>query len=137
LISGSKSMRTVALYICFILPTSFCFAQQEGPGCAKFKTGKFQYLDSNKVVLVNRTKHIQKETYVNTGAKTRSRIRWLSDCTYEIKQVWANSKTKRKTNGSVTKVIITKIYNDHYDYSCACRDSASINKNKGTMYLVK
>ncbi len=87
--------------------------------------------------MVKRTKHVQEELVINTGAKTRSHIRWFQDCVYDLRQVWTNNKEKRKMNGSVTRVKIIKTYDNRYDYTCACRDSVSINKNSGTIFLLK
>ncbi len=42
----------------------FCFAQNITSDCAKFRTGRFQYIDSSKVVTVKRTKHVQEELVI-------------------------------------------------------------------------
>ena len=130
----NNNMKKLTLTSILVIVCIFCFAQYD---CSKFRTGKFQYTDSSKVVTIKRTRHIQEELVVNTGMKTRFKIHWVGDCVYEIKQIWANRKAKRKMNGSITKVNIIKAYDDRYDYTCACKDSASINKNRGTIFLIK
>lgn len=130
-------MKKLLAVFSLIFLTAYCFSQNNYPDCAKFKTGKFQYIDSSKVIIVNRKKNIQEEVAINTGAKTRLKIHWVDNCVYDLKQVWTNRKDKRKMNGSVTRVNIIKTYDNRYDYTCACKDSASINKNRGTMFLIK
>jgi len=130
-------MKKSILSLLLLMFSIFCFAQNVTSDCAKFRTGRFQYIDASKVVTVKRTKHVQEELIVNTGAKTRLHIRWVEDCVYDLRQVWTNNKEKRKMNGSVTRVKITKTYDNRYDYTCACRDSASINNNSGTIFIVK
>jgi hypothetical protein len=55
---------------------------------------------------------VQEELVVNTGAKTRSHIRWIEDCIYDLRQIWTNNKEKRKMNESVTRVKIIKTYDN-------------------------
>lgn len=130
-------MKKLTLTSALIFLCIFCFSQNVTSDCARFRTGRFQYIDSSKVVTIKRTKHIQEEVVINSGAITRFKIKWVDDCVYDIKQLWSNKKEKRKMNGSVTRVNIIKTYDNRYDYTCACKDSASINKNKGTIYMVK
>lgn len=129
-------MRTLIISIAQIIFSSFSYAQTSAPDCAKFRTGRFQYIDSSWIVTIKRTKNIQEELVIKTGLKTRFKINWVEDCAYEIKQVWTNRKADRKKNGSVTRVNIIKTYENRYDYTCACKDSTNV-RYRGTMYMIK
>jgi hypothetical protein len=106
--------------------------------CANFKTGKFNYRDSaSNVVNVIRTNKFQSETNMQTGVKTKLKIHWIADCTYRLTQIWSNDRARRRNNRSVTDVKITNVYNDRYDYSCACKDSSYSKTSGGTMVFIK
>ncbi|MEO7265713.1 MAG: hypothetical protein ABIW38_12400 [Ferruginibacter sp.] len=126
-----KYVLTGMFIICGLLAKS----QADSDGCAKFKTGQFAYTDdSARTFVIKRTGRIQEETEQGKNIITRSRIRWISPCNYELKQLWSNSKVKRKNNGVVTSVIITHAGNDEYNYSCNCKNLAEDKKIKGTVY---
>jgi hypothetical protein len=63
------------------------------------------------------------------------KISWINDCEYELKQVWSDSKSLRKYNGAITRVMITKITGDKegYEYSCACKEETDRVRSKGIM----
>ncbi len=95
--------------------------------CSAFKKGRFSYTDSAGVQYnVIRKKNIQEEVNTTLDIKVRLKIEWLSDCQYRIKQVWSNSKAKRKFNGTTTTITITKTFADGYEYECLCTGTPNI-----------
>jgi hypothetical protein len=84
---------------------------------------------------VKRTTRKQEEKNSGTGEKSLLKIRWINNCEYELVQRWANSKAKRKFNGSRTRITITKVYQDKYDFTCACTDGSNVKS--GTMVVAR
>ena len=122
----------------FVLLFCWCFAhaQVDSEGCVKFRTGRFVYLnDSSQTVVVKRTANKQEEKNEQTNVVTKFKIKWINSCEYELTQTWSNSKSQRKHNKGVSTIRITKLYEEGYDYSCACRDGS--NKLTGTIRLLK
>ena len=112
-----------------------CLGQSDSSKCKKFRTGDFTYNDSAKnTVNVKRKKKKQYEYNMGTGERTVAKIRWISDCEYELTQIWSNSKSGRKRNTSKTKVVITKILDeDKYEYSCGCHGVDLSTKERSIM----
>lgn len=127
-------MKQMLLTICLSFGVTLCFSQIN---CSSFQTGKFMYKDSaGNIFTVVRTKKKQMETSQKTNLVTKSKIKWISDCAYQLKQIWANQKSRRKFNGAVTTINITRTNgNDSYEYSCACKGLPS-KENAGTMVRV-
>jgi hypothetical protein len=94
--------------------------------CAHFRLGTFQYLDSNEVVTIKRTAKRQVETSSISKTKTVFKIKWTSDCTYQITQIWSDKKEIRKYNGGRREVIITSADKDGYDFTCDCKTKEGI-----------
>jgi hypothetical protein len=112
------------------------FSQVDSIACMKFKTGKFVYLnDSLETIVVIRTEKKQEEKNEKTGEITKFKIRWTGNCEYELTQTWSNSKKKRKFNNSVSRIQVVKLYDEGYDYTCACKDGT--NKLQGTIRRIK
>ncbi len=119
----------------FIFCCMLAKSQADSIGCERFKTGEFTYTDDSlKTFVVKRKNRIQEETEQGKNIITRFRIKWVSPCNYELKQLWSNSKLKRKNNGAVTSVIITHVGNDEYRYTCNCKNTAEEKKTKGIVY---
>jgi len=130
-------MKYIFAFVVHVLLSLTAFAQQDAAQCLQFKTGVFAYRDdSSNAVLIRRTAKRQEETVKKNGITTKFKISWLSDCSYEIKQVWGNSKARRKGNGTTTIVYITRAGKDFYEYSCACKDLENSNKNHGIVYRI-
>jgi hypothetical protein len=130
-------MKSVMLFLIPGFLSLHVFAQQDTKQCFTFKTGLYAYRDdSSNAVLIKRTRTIQQETNKKNGVITRFKINWLSDCSYEIKQVWSNSKLRRKANGAITVVSIVRTGNDFYEYTCACKHLEKSAKNYGIVYRV-
>lgn len=124
--------------IFFILTLSFfvapSFGQTKQNGCEVFKTGKFAYKDSaGHIINVSRKGGKQQEHDTKNNIITKFRIKWTGECEYELTQIWSNSKTKRKQNRSVSRVVITKANGeDSYEYNCGCKDR-EMTGQMGTM----
>ena len=101
-----------------------CFGQTKQQGCGNFKSGKFAYRDSaNNLIHVTRKAGKQQEDDKKNRTITKFKIKWNSECEYELTQIWSNSKAKRKQNRSVTRVVIVKANgDDSYEYNCGCKD---------------
>jgi hypothetical protein len=54
--------------------------------CSKFKTGKFSYLSnrSGNKYIIERNDSTQIERNLNTGSITTLRIKWTSECEYDL-----------------------------------------------------
>lgn len=128
-------MKYVSL-ICLGLMISCAVSAQSTPSgdCRQYREGNFSYTDSiGQVIMVKRTRNKQIETNSATNVVTKFRIEWTGDCAYELKQIWSNSKSRRKYNGSTTGVIISKSLGETgYEYTCACKDE-NVKKVTGVM----
>jgi hypothetical protein len=129
-------MKKILLLLLPLFCNSFLFAQPTSSDCLQFHTGKFSYFDSsNNTIFVTRKKNRQEEYNHQTKVKTVLKIKWISDCSYQITQTWSNSKQQRKSSGTYTIVNITKIIGngDGYEYSCTCEDPNIKLRNSGIM----
>lgn len=121
---------------CMALGLSLAAMAQQTPtnDCSQYRKGDFSYTDTTgDLVTVRRTKRKQTETNTATKVTIVFRINWTGDCTYELKQIWSNSKSRRKYNGSTTGVIISKPLGETgYEYTCACKDE-NVKKVTGVM----
>lgn len=70
-----KSILTIAL-----LSTLHSFTQAKN--CSEFKTGKFKYLEKNRIEKIVRTENLQIEINPKTGVEIYTKIEWKSDCEY-------------------------------------------------------
>jgi hypothetical protein len=129
-------MQKVFLLFLLMLGCNEVFCQLDSTSCAKFRTGHFVYLDDSlHTIIINRTEKKQEERNEKTGEITKFRIRWISNCEYELTQTWSNSRKKRKFNKSVSRIQVVKLYDEGYDYTCACKDGT--NKLQGTIRRIK
>ena len=116
-------MKQICLILGFSFVTAFCFGQTQQKGCSAFRNGKFAYRDSaDHIINVTRKANTQSEHDTRSGVTTRFRIKWISDCEYELIQTRSSSEERSKYNKSVTKISITKTNgNDSYEYDCGCK----------------
>ena len=106
--------------------------------CSQFQTGEFRYVAQNgDTVRIKRSKGKQEERSEQTGVVTKFKLRWTDSCTYELRQIWSNSKARRKSNKSVTRVVITAVYPNRYDYRCDCAEVAGSTPVTGTIVRVR
>jgi hypothetical protein len=125
-------MKKLILFFSAFLICNIVIAQTDSSACANYHKGFFSYTDSlGNTVIVQRKNKYQYEKNIVTKVKTQDRIKWLTNCSYEITLMSTNSKSTRKYKYSITKVNITKTDGDNgYAYSCACPDP---EKGKGYM----
>jgi hypothetical protein len=112
----------------FLFLSKIAFSQKaDSISCTEYHVGKFAYIDSTSdstfdVILVDRQKKYQFETNIKTNEKATYRIKWVSDCVYELEFVYASTKSYRKNrnnrNDKIT--IIKKIKNLGYNYRNEC-----------------
>ena len=125
----------VSLIFIFIVSNVPALAQSDSVNCAFFKLGNFVYRnDSNEVVLIKRTARIQEEYNQTKDIKTRFKIKWVSACSYQIKQVWSNSKMQRKHYGNKTIISISAATKDQYEFTCTCKGNDDITAYEGKVY---
>jgi hypothetical protein len=106
--------------------------------CVKMKWGKFNYLnDVSQTIIVERKRAIQIETNQANKQVTKFKIKWLTNCSYQMKLVWSNRRAIRKNYGSTSTVIINKVGPLFYEYSCVCVTSSDTEKSKGVMYVTQ
>jgi hypothetical protein len=108
--------------------TFFSYSQTNSPDCSLFKTGNFAYRDSstNSVWEITRTKKKQLEKNNLTGVVIKQKIRWVSDCEYELTQIWTNKKEWRKDNFKSRIYKIIPVTENIYNFSCGCSDNLKI-----------
>ena len=88
--------------------------------CKNFRSGKFIYNTKidNTQFMIDRSDSIQVETDLKTGFITRSKIKWISDCEFEMHYVSSQDTTLAKFSPMLEDipimVKILKIGDDHY-----------------------
>jgi hypothetical protein len=127
-------INTILTFISFVL-----YAQVDrNTACSNYRKGKFSYNDSvGNQVLVDRKKKYQYEKNQATQVKTQFRIKWNSDCQYELTLVSSNSRSLRKNKFMTSTINISRPMGDHgYEYTCACKGT-DVNKTTGIMKKIK
>ena len=134
--------------LAFLFIFQVAFSQKvDSISCAEYHLGQFAFIDSTSdstfdVILVNRQKKYQFETNIKTNEKATYRIKWVSDCVFELKFVYASTKFYRRgmNNRNDKITIIKKIKNLGYNYrsECGCINSnVTINAYEGFMRKIK
>ena len=104
------------------------FSQATGSDCGKFRTGRLAYRDSSGTICeIKRTGSTQTDYNPATKLTIKSKIEWISDCSYKLTQRWASSKDRRKSNGSSVTYRITNVTDNMYSFSCTCSDQSTIS----------
>lgn len=86
--------------ICFSIIGSSCNAPSEETKCNLYKSGKFLYHfpEKNIDVLIDRNDSIQSETDLSTNNKVIFKIKWITNCDYELRfksQINSDNKSYR------------------------------------------
>jgi hypothetical protein len=117
--------------------TFFSYSQTKPTDCSLFKTGNFAYRDSstNSIWEIKRTKKKQLEKNNITGVVIKQKIRWVSDCEYELTQIWSNKKEWRKGNFRSRIYTIISVSENIYSFSCDCSDKIKIQGTVVKMML--
>lgn len=90
---------------------------QQDEACRTFRTGKFRYENPDlKNTLIIRKRRIQEEIHLDSGKKFVLRIRWKSDCEYELKFL-KRSTLESELIGKTMRVTIVSIDGNRYQYA--------------------
>lgn len=106
----------------FVLYLLISCADKEEKDCSRFKTGKFIYFIKfqNTKYLVERNDSFQTETNQITGSVNKYEIKWLDECSYELKFIskvpedTAPNEMMNKTRAIPLKTTILKSTEDYY-----------------------
>ena len=125
-----KQIKVQLGIILLVLLSLPAFAQPDAAACGNFKKGKFVYRnDSAETVIITRTGRQQEEHNKTKDVLTKFKVKWLSDCSYQLKQVWSNSKKQRKNNGAITVVTMDAVHEDGYEFHCDCKGGDGTGNN--------
>ncbi|MFT3980752.1 MAG: hypothetical protein QM687_09810 [Ferruginibacter sp.] len=125
-----KQIISKLLLLVLVISGLPAFAQADTATCGNFKKGKFVYRnDSAETVIITRRARQQEEYNKTTDVLTKFKVKWLSDCSYQLKQVWSNSKKQRKNNGATTVVTIDAVNADGYEFHCDCKGEEGTRNN--------
>ena len=122
------------LIICCLLLFSNCTTPIKKIDCSKFKTGTFlfRYRTLNETInfLLIRNKTSQTEINKTTGDSSTYRIRWINECSYELKflsgtEILADSLLRLRKSTTITTTIVEanndycrfKVKSDKSDYT--------------------
>lgn len=113
-------------------------AQIDSLKCNLVHTGTFAYRnDSLQSILIVRKKNRQEEHNKATNTLTKYRVKWLTGCSYRLKQTWSNSRQQRKQNGSTSVVVINRADKDGYQFTCRCENETDRAKYSGIVYRIE
>ena len=105
------------LTLLFLIVLKLSVGQSINSDCNSFKTGTFTYQSERyNSVIIKRTERKQTEFDPKDNIKIKYKIRWTSNCEYEIIQVWSNNQEVKRMNGSIIKVKMTNVYANSYEY---------------------
>ena len=112
-------MKRTYFFITLIIIGSF-FSCRDKLTCKNFRSGKFIYNTKidNVQFMIDRSDSIQIETDLKTGLITKTKIKWISDCEFEMHYVSSQDTTLEKFSpmlGDIPIMVrILKIGDDHY-----------------------
>ena len=85
--------------------------------CSDFKTGNFKYVNPTlSDWKIFRNDSIQIESSIATGIEVTGKVKWKSECEYEIIYVKTNHPKLQKMIGKKVEVKILNIKNDTITY---------------------
>ena len=86
--------------------------------CSDFKTGKFKLTDTaaNKSFSIERIDSIQTETDLQSGAISKYKISWPSDCEYKLTIVEGSDELMSLYKGKVLDIKITSTFANGYQF---------------------
>ena len=112
-------MKRRYFFITLIIIASL-FSCRDKLTCKNFRSGKFTYntkIDNTRF-MIDRSDSIQIETDLKTGFITKSKIKWLSDCEFEMHYVSSQDTTLDKLSPMLGNIPIMnrilKIEDDYY-----------------------
>lgn len=101
-------------YLCIC---STCLLAQE-PACKDFKTGTFvlSNQEMGRDYRIIRNDSIQTEMVLNTGQSSKFRVKWLDDCTYELRIIEGPSEVMEFYKDKILKVTILATKGNEYTF---------------------
>lgn len=111
---------TPLLGVLFLLIISGCSSRKEKLDCTRFKEGSFTYqFDiTHHNVSVKRFPKYQVEINRSTGATSKFRIDWISDCRYELTMIETTAnyspEVLKKMKNTVVNVEIIDVDDNYY-----------------------
>ncbi|WP_299335069.1 hypothetical protein [uncultured Psychroserpens sp.] len=101
-----------SIIITILLCSVWCYAQDTD--CSKFRTGQFRYLDKDyKDLMTIRTDSTQIDSYpAPMNFQGTSRVKWLSDCSYEFEYYKFNDPKYESLLGTKYTIKIVEIKGD-------------------------
>ena len=127
------------LFACYILIfVSSC--DQTKINCTKFRTGKFvSHSADEQYTILERNDTTQIETNKITGHIFKSKIKWTSDCEYELTSIEESKDFSDSLNPIWTgKKITTKIIEARKDYCVYESSMAGVSMRMiDTLYFLK
>lgn len=99
--------------------------------CAYYKTGKFILFEQKAGIhtRVERTATEQIETDLKTGKYIKFKVRWTSDCEYELLFLEGNSEQCNFFRNRKLTIKITDVYADGYKFEGKLDGSSNIISN--------
>jgi len=135
-----KLLNTALRFTCLTALLS-CSSMQKHIDCSKFRKGKFELHSKydNSVSLIQRNDSIQTEYNKTTGHIAKAKIKWKSECEYELQYF---QQTTNSTDTIIpflqTRPLITKIIKATKQYYVFTASMADTDKTlTDTLFIVK
>lgn len=126
-----KVFSGIALLISGVLVLSF----SDGSGkCSKYKDGKFSLFGRSTGLhyIITRKGSTQTEITVETGSISKLSIKWLSDCSFEMKFISSTRKMDAETRKLYENMILTVQILGGTDRYYVCRSTSNIDSSPST-----
>ena len=117
--SSGREMKRSYFYIALIIIGGF-FSCKEKLTCKNFRSGKFIYNAkiNNDQYIIDRSDSFQIERDLKTGLITKAKIKWISDCEFEMHYVSSEDTALEKFSSMLGNIPvmnrILKIGEDYY-----------------------
>jgi len=79
------TMRFLSSILPVILVVLLACTSQVKNDCTQFKTGDFEYRTNGLLYAISRKDSLQTETNKINGGVTKTSIKWLNDCSYQLR----------------------------------------------------
>lgn len=99
----------------FIVLTAISCNSRQNVHCEQFKTGRFviQSELDNSITIIERNDSLQVERNQITGAISKARIKWISDCEYELYFLSSSDSFPEYFKTHLLKNVITQTHRDY------------------------
>lgn len=125
--------------LCFSVGLIFGCTPPEKKDCAQFKKGSFVYRSQGMQFAINRADTIQTEVDKTSGAITKTSVRWISDCSYELKLLEMSAAPNDSIAAIAKKVTVTvsieRWTDKYYTYRATVNDKGPAVID--TLWIVK